>query len=70
VRGDPKKFGGKDGGLRIAGDDPDDVLERLVMHINHAFLVVDDNADACRLCALIEPDQANDHRSDDHEEEE
>lgn len=69
VRGDPKGFGGKDGGLRLVGEDPDDVLDRLAKHLNDAFLVVDDDDDACRICALIEPDQATDHHSHDHEEE-
>lgn len=69
VKGDPKRFGGKQGGLRLSGDDPDDVLARLVVHVNSALDLIDEDESTCRLCALIDPEDATNHESHDHEEE-
>lgn len=69
TKNEPKRFGGPDGGLRMTGDDADDVIDSLCEKMNRAITMIEADPSVCRICAVLDPDDAGEHTTEEHPEE-
>lgn len=68
-KGEDNRFGGANGGLRMTGENADDVIDSLCEKMNRAIAIISENDEACRVCAVIDPDEALAHTTEDHKDE-
>lgn len=66
AKGEPAKFVTDKGGLRMTGDDPDDVIDALCELLNRSIALVDSDSSVCRICAILDYDAATTHTTDEH----
>lgn len=65
-KGEDDRFGGAEGGLRMIGPEADDVIDSLCHKMNQAIAIIEENENACRICAVLDPDEATSHSTEEH----